>query len=104
MAAVRERIEALTFEERLAEKDLEFKRTFADCFPQQLPNMTDLPTHIYHHIHLKDPSKVRAGRGYSAPKKLHNSWKCLLEEHLAAGRIRPSSSEYVSPAFCVPKY
>ena len=37
-------------------------------------------------------------------KKYHDSWKKLLDEHLQAGQIWPSSSEYASPAFCVPKY
>lgn len=38
------------------------------------------------------------------PKKYHDSWKKLLDEHIHAGHIQPSSSEYASPSFCVPKY
>jgi hypothetical protein len=59
---------------------------------------------MFHRIRLKDPTKVNNGKGYAAPKKYQESWKRLLDEHLMAGRLRPSSSEYASPAFCVPKY
>ena len=105
MAAVRERIEIISFQEKLAKKDLEMKKKYEDRFPLRLPDTsTDVPDHIYHRIRLKDPNKTMKGRGYSAPKKYHDSWKNLLDEHLKAGRIRPSSSEHSSPAFCVPKY
>ena len=105
MAAVRERIENISFQEMLAKKDKEMKERYEDRFPLRLPETTnDVPDHIFHRIRLKDPNQVSKGRGYSAPKKYHNAWKELLDEHLHAGRIRPSSSEHASPAFCVPKY
>jgi hypothetical protein len=105
MAAVRERIETISFQETLAKKDAEMRCKYEDRFPLRLPDTTtDVPNHIYHRIRLKDPNKVVKGHGYSAPKKYHDSWKKLLDEHLHAGRIRPSSSEHASPAFCVPKY
>ena len=105
MAAVRERIEAISFQKRLAKKEAEMREKYRDRFPLRLPDTTfEVPNHIYHRIRLKDPNKTTKGRGYSAPKKYHDSWKNLLEEHLHAGRIRPSSSEHASPAFCVPKY
>ena len=59
---------------------------------------------MLHHIHLKDPTKVNNSKGYAAPKKYQESWKKLLDKHLQAGHIRPSSSKDASPAFCVPKY
>ena len=105
MAAVRDRIESIAFQEVLKAKDTQMKLKFADRFPLRLPdNMDDLPEHIFHRIRLKDPTKVTNGRGYAAPKKYQISWKKLLDEHLASGRMQPSSSEYASPAFCVPKY
>jgi hypothetical protein len=104
MAAVRERIEELSYEEFLTQEDAKFKERFVDRFPLQLPETTnDLPNHIYHRIRLKDPHKITRSRGYTSAKKYHDAWKVLLEEHLTAGRIRPSSSEFASPAFCVPK-
>ena len=105
MAAVRERIESISFQERLKEKDAEMRRKNEDRFPLRLPDTTsDVPDHIFHRIRLKDPNKTTKGHGYAAPKKYHEPWKKLLDEHLQAGRIRPSSSEHASPAFCVPKY
>jgi hypothetical protein len=105
MAAVRDRIEALSFQEVLKAKDAKMKLKFADRFPLRLPDSTaDVPGHMFHRIRLKDPTKVNNGKGYAAPKKYQESWKRLLDDHLKAGRIRPSSSEYASPAFCVPKY
>ncbi|KAF8177028.1 hypothetical protein BJ912DRAFT_799453, partial [Pholiota molesta] len=47
LAAVRERIEILTFRETLEKKDLEFKQKFADRFPARLPDTLDVPDHIY---------------------------------------------------------
>ncbi|KIJ44948.1 hypothetical protein M422DRAFT_251569 [Sphaerobolus stellatus SS14] len=104
MAAVKERIEVLADQLLMSEKDAEYKVKFADRFPLQLPDTTDIPKHIFHCIRLKDPNKVPKSRGYTAPKKYHDSWKILLDEHLAAGCIQPSSSKYSSPAFCTPKH
>jgi hypothetical protein len=105
MAAVRERIETISFQEELKRKDEELRLKFEDCFPLRLPDTTTgVPDHIYHQIRLKDPNQTIKGCSYSVPKKYHDSWKRLLDEHLHAGRIRSLSSEYSSPSFCVPKY
>lgn len=51
MAAVRERIETISFQEMLAKKDIEMKNKYADHFPLRLPDTTtDVPDHIYHRI------------------------------------------------------
>ena len=90
MAAVRERIETISLQEMLARKDKEMKSKYADRFPLRLPDTTcDVPDHIFHRIRLKDPNKITKGHGYAAPKKYHEPWKKLLDEHLQAGRIRP---------------
>ena len=105
MAAVRDCIEGLAFQEVLKAEDAKMKAKYANWFPTWLPNTTDhVPSHMFHCIRLKNPTKVNNGKGYAAPKKYQESWKKLLDEHLQSGRIRPSSSEYTSPAFCVPKY
>ena len=105
MAAIRDRIEALSFQEVLKAEDMKMKLKFADRFPLCLPDSTaDVPSHMFHHIRLKDPNKVNNGKGYAAPKKYQKSWKRLLDDHLKAGCIRLSSSEYASLVFCVPKY
>ena len=53
-----------------------------------LPDTTEhVLGHMFHRIHLKDPTKVNNGKGYAAPKKYQESWKELLNEHLKAGHI-----------------
>ena len=105
MAAVWNRIEGLAFQELLREKDAKMKLKFTDHFPLHLPNSTeDIPGHMFHRIWLKDPAKVNNGKEYAAPKKYQEPWKRLLDDHLKAGRIQPSSSEVTSPMFCMPKY
>jgi hypothetical protein len=103
--AVQERIETISFQEMLTKKDEEMKLKYKDHFLLHLPDTTTgVPDHIYHRIRLKDPNQAFKGCGSSAPKKYHEPWKELFDEHLRAGRIRPSSSEHASPSFCVPKY
>ena len=105
MAAVHERIGIILIQEKLTKKDAKMKQEYRDHFPLQLPDTTtEVPDHIYHWIRLKDPNQTIKGHGYSAPKKYHDAWKNLLDEHLQAGQIWPSSSEHASPSFCVLKY
>ncbi|KAG5335951.1 hypothetical protein C0989_012512 [Termitomyces sp. Mn162] len=89
MALIRERIETLSLEEELEKRHAEAKHVYADHFPSELPKTTD---------------EVVKSQGYSAPKKFHKSWKKLLEEHLTAGHLCLSLSEFASPAFCIPKH
>jgi hypothetical protein len=37
------------------------------------------------------------------PRKYREAWRTLIEQHLEAGRIRPSCSAHASPAFIIPK-
>lgn len=103
MLQVRDRIEVLAFQERLQEEERVMRAKYADCFPLRLPDQVDVPDHIYHRIRLKDPSIVVRKGPYAPAKQNAGPWKELLDEHLRAGRMRPSSSEYSSPAFVVPK-
>ncbi|KAH0580206.1 hypothetical protein H2248_001727 [Termitomyces sp. 'cryptogamus'] len=104
LAMVLERIKGLAFQEKLQKKDAELKEQYADRFPARLPDIQAVPNNIHHRIWLKDPHKVVNARGYAAPKKYHEAWKKLLDEHLAASRLQSSSSEFASPSFCIPKY
>lgn len=52
---------------------------------------------------MKDPNKIIARRQYSCPRKYQEAWHTLLQQHLDAGRIRPSSSQYALLAFIIPK-
>jgi RNase H-like domain found in reverse transcriptase/Reverse transcriptase (RNA-dependent DNA polymerase) len=99
-----DRIEPLTFQGRMDDLDRRMKEKYRSRFPTHLPpTMDGVPTHIYLRIRLKDQRKIVKGRGYVAPKKHHDAWKKLLDEHLATGRLRPSSSEHSSPSFVIPK-
>jgi hypothetical protein len=60
-------------------------------------------TDIIHHITLKDPNKIIQCRRYNMPRKYREAWDALLNQHIAAGRLRPSSSSFVSLAFLIPK-
>ncbi|GAA5882917.1 hypothetical protein JCM3774_000947 [Rhodotorula dairenensis] len=79
---------------------------FDDLFPSTLPPLTAdylARCKTRHRIRLVDPDKVHNQRGFAVPRKWRESWKRMLEEHLAAGRLRPSTSTYASAAFVTPK-
>ncbi|THG94742.1 hypothetical protein EW026_g6787 [Hermanssonia centrifuga] len=103
IAAVKEKIEELAFLETLTNEDRRMKSAFADCFPSDIPHLDELPTNVYHQIKLKDPNMKIQRHQYNCPKKYCEVWKELLNEHLEAGRLQPSSNPYASPAFLVPK-
>ena len=44
-----------------------------------------------------------ATRSYSTPRKYKKAWATLIQQHLDAGRICPSNSAHVSPAFLILK-
>jgi hypothetical protein len=102
LAAVRIRVEQLASVAAMKTLDAEFKERFADRFAE-LPHVDDLPTDVYHRVQLKDPYQTVACKGYGCPCKYREAWSILIQQHLDAGRIRPSTSPYASPAFIVPK-
>ncbi|KAG9218260.1 hypothetical protein CCMSSC00406_0005941 [Pleurotus cornucopiae] len=107
IAAMKCRIEDLNnqtaFEGQLKHMDGEMKKEYADLFPDDIPAVHHLPDQVFHRFRLKDAEKIVCRREYSCPKKLRDVFKILLDQHLAAGRIRPSDSEFASPAFLIPK-
>lgn len=103
LAAVRERIESIVLEVTLARENERMRKRFVDLFPDDIPHIDQLPTNVYHRFRLKDPNALIARRQYDCPKKYRDAWKTLLNQHLAAGRIRASSSPYASPSFLIPK-
>ena len=103
VAAIRARIEELAEQATLATENAKIRRQFADLFPDDIPSVHRLPTDVYHRFWLKDPNMVIARRQYTCPKKYHEAWKMLLQQHLDASHLRPSSSPYASPAFLIPK-
>ncbi|KAF8224821.1 hypothetical protein L208DRAFT_1309062, partial [Tricholoma matsutake] len=83
--------------------DTQYKRSFNDCFPSDIPHAADLPKDVYHHIKIKLDLPISMGHAYSCPQKYWQGWKTLIDQHAAVGRIRPSSSPYASPSFIIPK-
>ncbi|CAA7264090.1 unnamed protein product [Cyclocybe aegerita] len=106
VAAVKERVEILANWETLLQKMQEHERLlkeeFLDVF-KPIPHVDELPTEFLSEIHLKDATKNVKSRTYACPRKYKGSWQTLIKQHLDAGRIRPSSSRYASPAFIIPK-
>ncbi|KAK6984159.1 hypothetical protein R3P38DRAFT_2413233, partial [Favolaschia claudopus] len=96
MLEIKNRIDDLALQKLLQDEDARLKAKHADVFPTRLPDY-DLPENILHRIRLRNPSITVKGKSYQPARK-------MLDEHIAAGRMRPSSSEYSSPAFVVPKY
>ncbi len=99
VATIQQRIDVLAMLDILAKENDQMRTRFADIFPDDIPHINELPTDVYHRFRLKDPNTVIARRQYKCPKKYREAWKVLLQQHLNAGRIRPSSSPHASPAF-----
>ena len=100
--AIRERIEILATEEALKKREIHIKRRFKQIF-EPIPHIDELPTDIVAEIHLKNAEKIIKTCSYPSPRKYKDAWQILIQQHLDAGRICPSSSPCASPAFIVPK-
>ncbi len=103
VAAIQQQVDELDMLKILARENAEMRLRFEDCFFSDIPHLDELPTDVYHRFRLIDPNMVIARRQYECPKKYKDAWKVLLEQHLAAGRLRPSLSPYTLPAFLIPK-
>ena len=97
------RIHILAVLDDLSTHEREVREEFKDRFPTDIPHVTRLLDDVFHRFRLKDPEKVIKCRSYACPKKYKDAWKQLLDQHLVAGRIRESSSEFCSPSFLIPK-
>jgi len=80
----------------------EFPELFADKLPprSQRPINPNAPVH---RIELKDPKKTINGRLFALSEKFLNSMIDFLEEHLLAGRIRPSKSQFATGTWMISK-
>ncbi|KAF8169369.1 hypothetical protein BJ912DRAFT_839887, partial [Pholiota molesta] len=47
LAAIRARIETIAFQEELQNRDAAAKLKYADCFPTRLPDVGDMPDHLF---------------------------------------------------------
>lgn len=95
-------IAKLELDDRLQKLEANLRIEFKHIF-EPIPHADNLPTDVVARIKLKDPSKTITTRSYASPKKYKEAWAILIQRHLDAGRIRPSSSPFASPAFLTPK-
>jgi hypothetical protein len=96
-------INELAAKSQLAKLDKKYKEKYSSCFPTNILHVRDLPTDVYHHIEVKPGIPISTARAYSCPHKYREGWKTLIDQHYVVGRIRPSSSQYMSPLFIIPK-
>ena len=100
--AVRECIKMLAIQESLLKRENKLKAEFKPVF-EPIPHVDKLLQDVVAEIHLKDAEKTIKSCSYPSPRKYKEAWQILIQQHLDAGRIRPSSSPCASPAFIVPK-
>jgi len=102
VAAIRVRVEQLAGEEQLERLGSEIKLLYADVF-KPIPHVDEMLSSVLCKISLKDANKTISARSYSCPCKFCDAWSTLIQQHLDAGRIRPSSLAHASLAFLIPK-
>ncbi len=102
MAAIHTCIENLAALEELDKLGIQIKDDYKNVFTP-LPHVDEMPDKITCNIQLVDTGKTIASHSYNCPRKFRQAWQTLIQQHLDAGCIRPSSSPYASPAFLIPK-
>ena len=102
IALIKQRIEYLATKEQLIKFDNDIKDEYSQIF-QPIPHVDMLPEHEPARIHLKDAYKKISTRSYSCPRQYKEAFAILIQQRIDSGFIRPSSSHFVSPSFCVPK-
>ncbi|SGY16095.1 BQ5605_C012g06756 [Microbotryum silenes-dioicae] len=90
-------------ESQLRALEVAFRKEFSDRFPADIPPVSQYESKVRHCIALKPGMKTPWQPTYGTPMRWRAAWRRLLDEHLVAGRLRPSSSEYSLPAFIIPK-
>lgn len=87
VATIRSHIEHLVSQQRLDNLDLEYKVSYSDLFPSDIPHVSNLPQDVLMSIKLHDTQKPMVAHVYSCPQRYHEAWGTLIEQHLAAGQI-----------------
>jgi hypothetical protein len=103
IAAIQDHIEQIVSIDNLKQRSKILMDQYHDIFPPDIPDTCELPDDVLMKIKLHNDITPMVARAYSCPKKYRNGWKTLIEQHLATRCIRLSNSDYVSPAFIVPK-
>ncbi|SCV68078.1 BQ2448_199 [Microbotryum intermedium] len=90
-------------ESRLRALESAFRNEFSDQFPADIPPVSQYKSKVRHRIALKPGMKTPQQPTYGTPMRWRTAWRRLLDQHLAAGHLCPSLSEYSLPAFIIPK-
>jgi hypothetical protein len=98
----REQIEVLAAKEVLKQWEDKLKDEFRIIF-EPIPHADELPNDVLAEINIKNAEKTIKSPYYPSPRKYKEAWQILIQQHLDAGRIHPSSSPCTLPAFIVPK-
>ena len=88
LAALKERIITLSFEEELTAREAEIRTHFARVF-EPPPHVDKLPNEPVARIILKDKNLSIKSRNYPCPRKWKESWHTLLQQHLDADVSTP---------------
>ncbi|SGY45133.1 BQ5605_C001g00250 [Microbotryum silenes-dioicae] len=84
-------------------REAKLRVEFADRFPGDIPPVLMYESPVRHQIELKDGATKPNLKGYRAAHRYREAWKRLIDQHVANGRLRKSSSEFASPAFVISK-
>ena len=100
-----ERIEAQSWEERVASKNpvLALTLELSDVFPDTIPAVLSDYRDVLHEIDLVSASKYCVTRQWSLPRDQAEAIKALFEGRRLAGHVFESTSPHLSPTFCVKK-
>lgn len=85
IASIKTQIKQLAGEATLLNLDKQFKHSFIDRFPTDIPHIRDLPQDVYHNIELLPGAPISVNCMYVCPQKYCAGWKTLIDQHLAMG-------------------
>ena len=102
IASILHRIKTIEFQSSMDNMDTNLRKSFCKVF-EPIPHVDELPLQPLARITLKDATKMITTRNYPCPRKWKDAWYVLLQQHLEAGRIRPSQAPSGSGAFIIPK-
>jgi len=99
---IKDRIETIATAQKLADLDSQLKTEFKPCF-SPIPHVNELPLTETARIEMKKAENLLTNRTYTCPRQMHEAFQKILQLRLDSGFIRPSSSQFASPSFIIPK-
>ena len=102
IGTVQSAIENIALKEQLKKLEVKIKKDYHEVF-EEILHIKDLPVDYMARIKLKEAYNQISSWSYACPWKYRKAFKTLIEQHLEAGHIRPSSSSFASLCFIIPK-